>query len=430
MPSPSARTHTVHLPSGLRVRVRAVGKASTPHAERGRQRALWDDTRALLQSGGLSVEDAATRARLDDAAIDGLSLSDFHVLRDFAIRSGLVESEPEDFPCDNCDAPLTFDGASLSVDDLDDRYRGETESQELSVGLPQPIETSRGVISRVQMKAVTLREAMPLLRELARDRPFRITPALVRAMGIVRLEGKAKLDEPRAVARALDDASDESWSAVEAGFLTLAYPARAVSTLHCPSCDTVHELEVPWPRELEPSQYQPRREASAAFPTAEAFEDHVERVAGPVFERMGVTNMTLRVEPGVPDVDGGGVPMLGSYGPETADDGRTEFVVTLYFRTFERSFREDPRFDWQHEVEETLEHEVQHHLYYLDGHDPMDEAERKETEGDAIRRAGGRDRLEKLERAALARDAWAIVRTLGPLLLVVALGAALFLRCS
>lgn len=430
MASASSSGRTVHLPSGRRVRIRTTGKPRDAGKKQLRQRALWDDTRALLRTGVLVVEDAKTKVSLDDAAIDALPLADFHVLRDFAIRSKLVASEPEEFPCDNCDEPLTFDGASLPVADLEDRYEDEPASEELVVALEEPVKVPGGTVERVRLEPVTLKEATPLLRELARDRPFRITPALVRAMGIVRLEGTTTLEEPRAIARALIQATDESWSAVEAGFLSLAYPARAIAVLSCPKCENVHELEVPWPRELEPSQYHRGRHESATFPDAEAFEDHVERVAGLVFERMGVAGMTLRVEPGVPEVDSGGVPMLGSYAAEPGEDGGIEFVVTLYFRTFERAFKEDARFDWEREVEETLEHEVQHHLYYLDGHDPMDEAERKETEADAARRAGGHARLRKAERAALARDTWAIVRILGPLLFCLILGVFVFLQCS
>lgn len=429
----AAPSSLVHLPSGRRVRIHASPAA--PRAKKKplarRQRALFDDVRELLRSGALWVEEPKSGARLDEAAIEAMPLADFHVLRDFAIRSQLVSPAPEEFPCDNCDHPLTFDGSRLKVADLADRYRDEPASEELLVPLPEPLALGGGRrATHVRMKPVTVSEAAPLFRELARDRPFRITPPLLRALGVVRLEGGTTVTDPRAIARALSDGSDESWSAVEAGFLSLAYPARAVAVLACPKCETVHELDVPWPRELDPSQYHPIRDASQTFPSAEDFEDHVEAVAGRVFERMDVAGMTLRVEPGVPEVDSGGVPMLGSYAPEPAEGGRTEFVVTLYFRTFERAFKEDARFDWRAEVEETLEHEVQHHLYYLDGHDPMDEAERKESEEDAVRRAGGRARLRKLERAALARDVWAVARTLGPALIGLALTIVVFLRCS
>ncbi len=418
----AASARPVHLPSGRRVRVRTA-QAQAPTSKKKAPRALFDETREALRTGALVVEDAKTKARLDDAAIDGLALAYFHVLRDFAIRSKLVPSEAEAITCDNCDTPLRFDGASLPLADLEDRYEGDAPPAERDVPLAEG--------QHVRMRPITLAEAAPLFRELARNRPFRITPALVRAMGIVRLTtGATTADEPRALARALADLDDERWSAVEAGFLALAYPARAISVLPCPKCETVHELEVPWPRELEPSQYHPRRDEAVPFPSAEEFEDHVARVAAVVFERMGVTGMTLRVEPGVPDVDAGGIPMLGCYGPEQGEDGRTEFVVTLFFRTFERSFRDDARFDWEHEVEETLEHEVQHHLYYLDGHDPMDEAERKETEADAIRRAGGKARLQREERAAVAHGLWGVVRTLGPVLFCLALAVVVFLRCS
>ena len=90
---PSARL--VCLPSGRRVRLRVdlSAPAVLDRPERRKERALWADTRAALRSGALLALDAETNVLLDDAAIGRLGLADFHVLRDYAMRSGLVRSE-------------------------------------------------------------------------------------------------------------------------------------------------------------------------------------------------------------------------------------------------------------------------------------------------------------------------------------------------
>jgi hypothetical protein len=189
-------------------------------------------------------------------------------------------------------------------------------------------------------------------------------------------------------------------------------------------------MEVPWPRELEPGQYRQTRDESAPFPSPTDFETRARRVADATFREMRAGGLTLRIEQGVPEVDSGGVPMLGSYAPEPRDDGGTDFVVRVYYRTFERAFRDDVSFDWEHELDETIEHEAQHHLYYLSGHDPMDAQERAESERELVRRVGGAKRYRKLQRRALLSDVWDIVRVLVPALALVALAVVVLSRCS
>lgn len=422
----ASRERRVVLPSGRRVivRVRDVARAKTSKKERG----LFADVLGVLADGRLVVE----RAEGGRVAVETLPLRDFHVLRDFAVRARLVVAEPEVVHCDNCDAELSFDPASLPLDDLDDRYEDEEPATELTTKLPGSVRVGDREHAILRMRPVTVAEARPLWRVLGHDRPFRITPKLLAAMGVVALEGDggSKVTDPRLLAQALADASDDAWRVVEETFLDLAYPPRAITSITCAACDTVHDLEVPWPRELEPGQYHPRRDPDAPFPSVAVLERRARAMADDAFRKLDAGGLTLRVEDGVAEVDSGGVPMLGSYTPEPRDDGGTDFVVRIYYRTFERAFRDDATFDWEHELEETIEHEAQHHLYYLSGHDPMDEAERAETERDQIRRVGGRKRYEKLQRAALVGGVWDIVRVLGPALVLVALVVALLSQCA
>jgi hypothetical protein len=419
-------TRTVVLPSGRRVRVRIDPRARVPKREKS-ERGLFADVLALLVSDRLVVEDAKTSARLDAAAIDALPLRDFHVLRDLAIRAHLIRGETEVIPCDNCDAELSFDPASLPIEDLDDRYEDEEPAEEHDVALPSPLVIEKQKHASLRMRPVTVAEARALWRELGRDRPFRIAPKLLAAMGVVRA---GSISDLRLVAKALDRADDDTWSAVEAAFLDLAYPPRAIASITCAACETVHDLEVPWPRELEPGQYRKERDPSATFPSEDELEKRARAIADATFRAMNAGGLALRVERGVPEVDAGGVPMLGSYAPEPRDDGGTDFVVRVYYRTFERAFRDDATFDWEHELEETIEHEAQHHLYYLSGHDPMDAQERAESERDLVRRVGGEKRYRKLQRRALFADVWEILRVLVPAIGLVVLAVLVLSRCA
>lgn len=415
------------LPSGRQVLLRIDPSAKAPVPSK-KERGLFAEMLALLASDRFVVEDGKPPARLDAQAIDRLALADFHVLRDAAIRAKLIPSEPETVLCDNCDAELRFDPASLPLEDLEDRYEDEERPSETRVELPEPLRIGTQRITHVRMKPITVAAARPLWREIGKGRPFRITPKLLAAMGVVALEPGTH--DARTVARALTDAPDETWSLVEETFLSLAYPPRAIASIVCSQCETVHDMEVPWPRELEPGQYRASRDEAAPFPSAADFEARARTVADATFRKMDVGGLTLRVEVDVPEVDSGGVPMLGSYVPEARDDGGTDFVVRVYYRTFERAFRDDASFDWEHELDETIEHEAQHHVYYLSGHDPMDAQERAESERELVRRVGGDKRYRKMQQRELLAGLWDIVRVLVPALGIVALVVVLLARCA
>lgn len=95
-------------------------------------------------------------------------------------------------------------------------------------------------------------------------------------------------------------------------------------------------------------------------------ERYKEGVDGLVVERGALPHPTL------PDIYTLGECRTESYpssygGPETIRS-----VVVLYHGSFERLSRLDPAFDWEHELWETLTHELQHHLEYLADEDALE----------------------------------------------------------
>jgi hypothetical protein len=99
----------------------------------------------------------------------------------------------------------------------------------------------------------------------------------------------------------------------------------------------------------------------------------------------------LVVDDGTPAVDDGGEPLLGSYLPPPPKDAPTVArppTVTVYYKTFAAIERDEGRFDWEAELRETIEHELEHHVYFLRGDDPMDEEEHAEIDREALRIVG------------------------------------------
>jgi len=100
----------------------------------------------------------------------------------------------------------------------------------------------------------------------------------------------------------------------------------------------------------------------------------------------------LVLDDNVPVVDDGGEPLMGSYEPPggdvTAPVGNG--AVTLYYRTFRAIWDDDGPYDWKAEVDETLEHELEHHAGWRVGDDPMDDEERAEISAERVRLVGRR----------------------------------------
>jgi hypothetical protein len=434
----------IRLPSGLRVRVRAACRDAARAALPAPHDDVVDGVRLFaggtlraLCDGALRVERVdGRRGPLTPADVDALDVRDFHVLRDCAIRFGVVdrgidEAEEEAPRCRNCEAPLVFDPRAVSIEGLIGRFDDEPPRRELRVPLGPGVRVGRLAARRVRLRTPTVAEVRPLWAALARDGPLLVSPALVRAMGVVGLDlsGKSSTTErrPAAVAAALAEAPHTAWDRVCQGFLAVAYPDAAFVPVACPRCGAANDFDAPELREFETDpdlrevvlgdgRAGERRRAllrgAAPFPDEAAFEAIVARVGAEVYAARGVRNVALRVETGVPAVDEGGEPLLGSYEPLVGEDlagqPTNEFLITVYYRTFRAMYEQDGPYDVEAEVRETIEHEVEHHLYYLSGHDPMD-AEEREAARRELARTVGPVALRRAERDALRR------RLLGPL---------------
>lgn len=354
---------------------------------------------------------------LDDGAIRALPIADYHVLRDVAARLDVVAHDAEELGCRNCDETLVVDVADeVPVEHFAKRFAKDAAEREAqgttlpaTLHLPEPLSLGRKRTSVLTMGPVTVDAAIPLWAAVHRP-GWTITPAIVRAMGI---RAAGEIRDPKAIAAALDAASDRVWDALGYAFDVLHYPAALVVPYVCPRCGARNDLETPQPRELEWSEEYPdvfahdakeraehrstRRERARAptFPDAVAFERTVERITAQVYEAKGVRNIAIRVETGPPAVDDGGEPLLGSYEPiPPTDTTGWEFLITVYYETFQRMHHEDGPYDLEAELRETIEHEVDHHLAHLRGDDPVDREEREEIRRDILD-TYGRDRLTR-----------------------------------
>lgn len=418
--------YRVRLPSGaeVRVRVRAGAMAQNDVFE-GVPTLFGRAWNALGTPGAIERRLGGRWIALDRESVFALPLRDAHVLRDLLLRVGAIAPATDDGLCRNCDAPLRFDPRQLDPADLAERAPDPPPAA-ADVPLPAPLRLPRGAIANgARIVPVTLGEALPLFRALAREEPYAVTPTLLAAMGVRAL---GSLEQPVLLARVLRRAPDPVWSAIERAYLELNY-ARAIAPLPCPSCGAMHELELPWPRELDPDAAAPPAVASAApFPSPQEFEALVERIAPDVYRARGVTNVSLRVEPGVPDTDIAGEPLLGSYEPRREVDGagytKIEFLVTLYYRTFRRMWEEDGPYDLEAEIRETIDHELEHHLHYLAGHDPKDAEERAAARRE-LRALYGERRLLRMAAREAASDVAAFLRATWPFLVLIAAGVAL-----
>lgn len=456
----------VHLPSGRVVRLSdsaarssaaAVGVA--PRAgDRTRTSACARDVQILAGVGVLSdAADAVDVAGIpgvsgvQGAPLDplGLPLSDAHVLRALLAFAGIVPEEPGAYTCENCSAPFEVaPSALLEIGPFTDGELGDPELDrpfDFAAWHPIPaMRVGRAVCRRARFAARTVEEAMPLLR-MPSAGTFHLTPTVVAAMGVAALGPERRAT---ALADALVAASDEAWSALVDLYHEAHYPARLVAVHRCERCGARNDLDVPLERELPRALlHGPGDEANgggavsnvggiaggragrraAAFPGIDAFEARVRAAAERIYRERGVRNIDLFLDAGVPACDDGGEPLLGCYTPGTSGEelGIARLPeIRIFYRTFQSQFRDDPGFDVDAEIDETLDHEVIHHLHHLAGSDPLDDEEREEIERDRARLVGRAETGRRARRSAIA-DLGDFLRTAWPVLLIVAVGSAL-----
>jgi hypothetical protein len=436
----STKAHRIRLPSGREARLTAPRTPERDDVFEGERTLFGRTLRVLARPGALEARGDADAARTDRAAVApsawraidrdrllSLPLRDFHALRDLAVRIGAIEPEPDEGgACRNCDAELAIDPRELDPSELAEREHGAPSTVEGTPSpLPSPLRLPHGGIAEtIDIRPVSVGEALPLLRALARDEPLRITPRILAAMGIRAL---GSLERPVLLARVLARASDEVWAAVEQRFLDLAY-ARSIAPLVCRSCGALHEIELPVPRELAPDVLRrPSQGRDERFPDAEAFEARVERIAPAIYEARKLRNVALRVDTDVPPTDLAGDPLLGAYEPRREVDAagytELEFLVTLYYQTFRRLWEEDGPYDLDEEIRETIDHELEHHEHYLEGRDPKDEEERAEARAE-LRALYGDRRLARLVMREALADVQQFARATWPFFTAVAVALA------
>jgi hypothetical protein len=415
----------VELPTKRSVVLRARAGLSPRAPFLPRSRSVFSGALDLFASGDVELLDAKTKQRIDVAS---LALADFHALRAIATHEGWLTEETMELACTNCGT--TFEhapGAALAIGPFLEHSLDDDElDATLDFGAPHPIEPialgNGREATTVVLAPRTVAEATPLHAALAKDGIVPCTRAIVRAMGI---EALGDVKDPGAIARALRDASDRSFTSVTNTFVLAHYPARLFSIARCPSCGARHDVDAPEDREFLLDANDGSRAASAGtFPDFAAFAEASRSLGASLIpEGAGIV---LFVEGGVAACDDGGDPLLGSYVPPTpgAGDGSTPArppEISLFYRTFRGAWQDDAGFDWEAELKETIEHELEHHFAYLAGDDPMDDEERRAIADEATKIHGVREPL-RLEARALGKDVTGFFRRTWPLwlLLVVA----------
>lgn len=384
------------LPSGRRVHLRE----GTPSTEEATEpEGLFSGARDVLADGTI-VLTGDDGAPLD---MNDLALGDFHVIRAVLTKDGVLEEPEIEITCRNCEAKIAVTPcAGLEIAPWED---GDLGDEELDTTLPfgEPIEIPTIPLGRVRsastvtFAARTVKQATPLFVAFEQGIPA-ITPAIVEAMGITALGNETNAEK---IADALSTCEDDAFDAITDAFLASHYVLRLGSAVQCTECRARNDVDAPSDREMDPVGPRPHAGATddeaegKAFPTLEEFVARVNDLGAPMLDATpGGGDIELVVDDGTPAVDDGGEPLLGGYEPPVIDGfgGTTRPpTITLYFRTFLAMWNDEGPYDWEDEVHETIEHELEHHVYFLDGADPMDEAEHAAIDDEARRLVGSKE---------------------------------------
>jgi hypothetical protein len=353
---------------------------------RARGAPLFSEVLDLVASG-----DVVLRATGKIVDIRELDLRDFHALRAIATRLGWLFEETVEIACRNCAASIRHAPcAALALGPFIDGELNDPElDRTLDFGAVHPVPAisldGGRVALEVRLRPLTVAEAAPLHRALRRRR-LAVSERVVRAMGVVAVGPER---DPTQLAKALARCSEQAWSAIGDLFIEAHYPLRLSSIAVCPACDARNDVDAPYEREFELSGGVPPTNGQL-FPDFDTFAAR----ARVVFERQMRTDekpeIAMIVDDGVPACDDGGEPLLGAYVPPGGDRDAPVSVaeVTVYYRTFRAVWEQEGRYDWEAELDETIEHELEHHAGWLVGHDPMDDDERDEIAAERARVLG------------------------------------------
>jgi hypothetical protein len=396
---------SVHLPSGrlVSLALEAPGEARVEdgvHAtlgEQARDAGVFAAALHALAHGPVRVTSEAGEA----VDVRHLALCDFHALRAICAWAGVLSEPSVEVRCLNCEhawkvrpaeamqvAP--FVDGELSDPDLDAPF-------DFAGAHPiPPVQVGGSEQSTVTLADRTVAQAMPFWRALARTE-LRVTVQVAQAMGVVALGGDT---HPGRIARALQRASDEAFDAIADWFDRAHYRARLAAVLRCPVCDARNDLDAPADREFPLAPGGLVREAAGGEPFCDldAFEAKVRAIAPRAYANKGVGAVDLVVDDAVPHVDDGGEPLLGSYLPPCSPDdpvGPSRPEVRLYYRTFRAMWVDDGPYELEAEIRQTIEHELDHHIAWLAGDDPVDDEEHAEIERERERIVGSRETVRR-----------------------------------
>jgi hypothetical protein len=379
------------LPSGRLVQLRPGKSGERAPLERAPDAPLFSEVEAAVAEGRVAITSGG--APLD---VSTLVLRDFHVVRAVLARSAIVAEEEVALECRNCAEKLRLlPCASLEIGPWVDDELGDPE---LDATLPigEPVDVPPVPMGRVRTaKAVTFEErtaaeARALFAAAAKP-PLDVTTEVVRALGIAAL-GHEK-DAAR-IAEALSTCDDEAFLGVADAFLATHYPLRLGSAVFCETCGARNDVDTPFERELVGRGGEREGVRESGFPGFDGFAARARAIARGMLRAVPGEPVELAIEGGTPAVDDGGEPLLGSYEPGHPGDAGTpsrQPVVTVYYRTFEAMWNEEGAYDWDGELAETIEHELEHHIAFLRGDDPTDDEERAVIRDEAVRIVGRRE---------------------------------------
>jgi hypothetical protein len=422
----------VQLPSRRVLALRTPKIADAP-LRRAEGEALFAEVLLAEARGYVELVDGK-----DKVPCASLILSDFHAVRALLTAASVLHEEPVTMHCKNCDATMDvepckelplgpFRDAELSDDELD---------ATLTFGEPHsiaPIRLGGARVARtVTFAPRTAGESQSLFAALAR-KDLAIDRIFVHGMGIARLG--AEVDEDQ-IAIALTAATDAAFGSVTNRYLESHYPLRLGAVVMCEACGARNDVDAPYQRELDvvPEHPPEERRDGVVLPSAFPSFDEFATSAHAVFQRYVLPfqegSIDLIIDDEVPACDDGGEPLLGSYVPgaysgfDASDAIGARPTVTLYVRTFRAMWNEEGPYDVDAEIDDTIEHELEHHGHYLSGHDQVDEDERALIAKEAERVIGKKE-LVRVATRGLFRDVQELMRRTW-LLWVLVLAALLF----
>ena len=378
------------LPSGAVVQLRRGSKSESEYEYEYEYDGFFADALRALEDGRVALTREGTVL-----SATALPLRDFHVLRAVLARSGVVADDEAEITCRNCDAPILVRPCGLL--EIGPWVDGELADPELDTTLPfgeaievPPLPLGRVRVARsITFEDRTVAQALPLFTRAAKP-DLAVDAALVRALGIVALDDER---DPERIARALDRCDDEAFSAVSGAFLDSHYVPRLACIVFCTACRARNDIDAPFVRELAPGEHGPRgAHPGAPFPDYETFAARARAIAEPLLAIPPSDQVELVIDDETPPVDDAGETLLGSYLPIGDPLRPTPApLVSVYYRTFAAMWNEDGPYDWEDELAETIEHELEHHGHFLRGYDPMDDDERAEIRDEAVRVVGRRE---------------------------------------